>query len=255
MTTKRRNDSPLERLHDAGVSIWLDTSSRDLLETGEFERLLRDFAVTGATSNPTIFAKAIMGSNRYDEQIRSAVADGIADPQEVFFRLGLEDVRRAADLLRPTHARSAGTDGFVSFECTPDLADDTAATIEQAAALWCRLDRDNVMIKVPATAAGIRAIEELTRRGVNVNVTLLFSLERYDQVIEAYLRGLERRANGASRCPASARSRRSSFRASTPRRSGSSRPNPRFAAASRPPTPRAPTTSGASGSPPRAGSA
>ena len=178
----------IKRLQEAGVSIWLDTLSRELLETGEFERLISDFGVTGATSNPTIFAKAITGSDRYDDQLRSAVADGVVDPRELFLLLGLEDVRRAADVLR-----AAGADGFVSFECTPDLADDADATIDQALELWRRLDRDNAMIKVPATAAGIPAIEELTSRGVNVNVTLLFSLERYDQVIAAYLRGLARR--------------------------------------------------------------
>jgi transaldolase len=178
-----------QRLHDAGVSIWLDTLSRELLQSGEFERLLRDFAVTGATSNPTIFAKAITSSDRYDEQIRAAVRNGIVDPRELFFLLALDDVRHAADLLR-----AGGRDGFVSFECTPDLAHDSKGTIEQAMELWRRLDRANVMIKVPATPSGIPAIEELTRRGVNVNVTLLFSLERYEQVIDAYLTGLERRA-------------------------------------------------------------
>jgi transaldolase len=196
MTTTRHSPNDgrrLQRLHDTGVSIWLDTLSRELLDTGQFARLISDDAVTGATSNPTIFAKAITGSHRYDEQIRAAVGAGIRDPREIFFRLGLEDVRRAADLLQPAHAASAGTDGFVSFECTPDLADDTEGTIEQALELWQRLDRPNVMIKVPATAAGIPAIEELTDHGVNVNVTLLFSLERYEEVIEAYLRGLERR--------------------------------------------------------------
>jgi transaldolase len=197
MSTKRQSANPgrpLRRLHDTGVSIWLDTLSRELLDTGELARLVRDDAVTGATSNPTIFAKAITGSDRYDGQIRAAVTAGIRDPQELFFLLGLEDVRRAADLLQPAHASSAGTDGFVSFECTPDLADDTDGTIEQALELWQRLDRRNVMINVPATRAGIPAIEALTDRGVNVNATLLFSLERYAEVIEAYLRGLERRA-------------------------------------------------------------
>lgn len=183
----------LERLHDAGVSIWLDTLSRDLLESGEFERLVRDYAVTGATSNPTIFAKAITGSDGYDDQLRAAADAGMSEPREIFFELGLEDIRRAAEVLRPAYEASAGRDGFVSFECTPDLADDTQATIQQALELWRRLDRPNVMIKVPATAAGVPAIEELTARGVNVNVTLLFSVERYEQVIEAYLRGLERR--------------------------------------------------------------
>jgi transaldolase len=184
----------LQRLHEAGVSIWLDTLSRELLESGEFERLVREHAVTGATSNPTIFAKAITGSDRYDEQLREAAEAGKSNPQELFFELGLEDVGRAAGVLRPAYEASCGQDGFVSFECTPDLADDTEATIEQALGLWGRLDLPNTMIKVPATEAGAPAIEELTARGVNVNVTLLFSVDRYEQVIEAYLRGLERRA-------------------------------------------------------------
>jgi len=186
----------LARLHEAGVSIWLDTLSRELLDTGEFERLVRNFAVTGATSNPTIFAKAITGSDRYDDQLRELAREGRDDPQQIFFALGLDDVGHAADLLRPIYEDSAGRDGFVSFECTPDLADDTDATIAQALDLWARLDRPNVMIKVPATAAGVPAIEELTASGVNVNVTLLFSVGRYEEVIEAYLRGLEGRAKG-----------------------------------------------------------
>jgi transaldolase len=184
----------LKALHEAGVSIWLDTLSRELLDSGDFARLIADFRVTGATSNPTIFAKAITGSDRYDHQLRSLVASGVRDPQELFFELALDDVRRAADLLRPaTYDDSDGRDGFVSFECTPDLADDSEGTIAQALDLWGRLGRPNAMIKVPATEAGIPAIEELTARGVNVNVTLLFSVARYEQVIDAYMRGLERR--------------------------------------------------------------
>jgi transaldolase len=183
----------LGRLHDAGVSIWLDTLSRELLETGEFERLVRDCAVTGATSNPTIFAKAIAGSDRYDDQLRGVSESGETDPEAIFLDLGLEDIRRAAGILRRAYDESGGGDGFVSFECTPDLADDTEATIAQALELWGRLDMPNVMIKVPATEAGVPAIEELTASGVNVNVTLLFSIERYEQVIDAYLLGLERR--------------------------------------------------------------
>jgi len=183
----------LEQLRRAGVSIWLDTLSRELLDGGAFAALIAGCGVTGATSNPTIFAKAITGSDRYDEQLRSAVASGISAPQELFFELALEDIRRAADLLRPTYEASDGRDGFVSFECTPDLADDAAATIEQAEQLWNRLARPNVMIKVPATEAGIPAIEELTARGLNVNITLLFAVSRYGQVIDAYVAGLERR--------------------------------------------------------------
>jgi transaldolase len=183
----------LEQLHDAGVSIWLDTLSRELLDSGALARLITDCAVTGATSNPTIFAKAITGSDRYDGQLRTLTASGVRDPQELFFELALDDVRRAADLLRPAYEASDGRDGFISFECTPDVAYDTAATVEQALSLWARLARPNVMIKVPATDAGIPAIEELTARGVNVNITLLFSLARYEQVIDAYTAGIERR--------------------------------------------------------------
>jgi transaldolase len=185
----------LRALHDAGVSIWLDTLSRELLESGAFAAMIADDAITGATSNPTIFARAIGGSDRYDEQLRASVAAGINEPRELFFTIALDDVGRAADLLLPVHEASGGRDGYVSFECTPDLADDTTATVGQAVELWTRLARRNVMIKVPATGAGVPAIEELTARGVNVNVTLLFSVARYEQVIDAYMSGLERRAS------------------------------------------------------------
>jgi transaldolase len=189
----------LQALRDAGVSIWLDTLSRELLETGAFAALVADYSVTGVTSNPTIFAKAIKGSDRYDDQIRRLVTSGARDPQTLFLALALDDVRQAADVLRPSYDASDGQDGFVSFECTPDLADDTDGTIAQALELWRRLARPNVLIKVPATEGGIPAIEELTARGVNVNVTLLFSLARYEQVIEAYIAGLERRLEAGER--------------------------------------------------------
>jgi transaldolase len=180
----------LQELHDSGVSIWLDTLSRELLDSGDFAALIAESAVTGATSNPTIFAKAITTSDLYDDELRAV---GGRSSQERFFAIALEDVGRAADLLRPVHEAGGGRDGFVSFECTPDLADDAQATIEQALDLWRRLARPNVMIKVPATAAGIPAIEELTAHGVNVNITLLFSVARYERVIDAYVAGLERR--------------------------------------------------------------
>jgi transaldolase len=186
----------LDQLHEAGVSIWLDNLSRELLEGGEFRRLIDEYAVSGATSNPTIFAKAISGSRRYDEQLRLLADHGHElelSTQEVFFKLALQDVRHAAHMLRATHRRTKGRDGFVSFECTPDLADDAEGTVSQALDLWHRLDLPNGMIKVPATPAGVVAIEDLTAAGVNVNVTLLFSVQRYEEVIEAYLRGLERR--------------------------------------------------------------
>src|SRR3954453_2993008 len=196
------NDHPnprIRRLQQAGVSIWLDSLSRDLLESGRFAELIRDYGVTGATSNPTIFAKAITGSDRYGAQRRELSAAGLRNPQELFFALALEDVRAAAHELRATYDASLGCDGFVSFECTPDLANDADATVSQALDLWGRLAEPNVMIKVPATDAGLVAIKELTRLGINVNVTLLFAVERYEQVIDAYMAGLAaRRAAGDS---------------------------------------------------------
>jgi transaldolase len=191
--TRRKTDSRLHELHEAGVSIWLDTLSRDLLDSGDFMRLI-ERGVSGATSNPTIFAKAITGSSAYDQQLRKLARAGGSDPQELFFALALDDVHAAARALRAIYDRTEGADGFVSFECTPDVANDTEATIKQALELWGRLDQRNAMIKVPATAAGVPAIEQLTAQGLNVNVTLLFSLERYREVIDAYIAGLERRA-------------------------------------------------------------
>lgn len=191
------NDHPyprIRRLQQAGVSIWLDSLSRDLLQSGRFAELIRDYGVTGATSNPTIFAKAITGSDRYDAQLRELSGAGVRNPQEVFFALALDDVREAAHELRGAYDVSFGRDGFVSFECTPDLADDAHATVNQALELWARLAEPNVMIKVPATDAGLVAVKELTRLGLNVNVTLLFSVSRYEQVIDAYIEGLAARA-------------------------------------------------------------
>ena len=136
----------LQRLQEAGVSIWLDTLSRELLDTGAFAELISDYGVTGATSNPTIFAKAITHSDGYDGQLRKLAASGEHDLQELFFSLALDDVRAAARLLNPAYEASGGSDGFISFECTPDLADDTDATIAQATSLWQRLGQPNVMI-------------------------------------------------------------------------------------------------------------
>ena len=206
----------LQRLHDAGVSIWLDTLSRELLDSGAFAALIAGCAVTGATSNPTIFAKAITGSDRYDDQL--AAAAGRATRGSCSSRSRSTTSAAPPTCCARLRRAAAARDGFVSFECTPDLADDTEATVEQALELWSRLARPNVMIKVPATEAGVPAIEELTARGVNVNVTLLFSVARYEQVIDAYIA----RPRAAGRAPASPstrsrRSPRSSSRASTPR--------------------------------------
>jgi transaldolase len=189
----------LKQLHDAGVSIWLDTLSRELLQSGEFSAMIRDFSVTGATSNPTIFAQAITGSDLYDAELRERANSGEQGLRELFFAIALDDVREAARQLRSTYEESGGRDGFISFECTPDLADDTEATVTQASDLWERLAQPNVMIKVPGTTAGLPAVEELTRRGVNVNITLLFSVERYEQVIDAYQRGVRARADAGER--------------------------------------------------------
>jgi transaldolase len=174
------------------ISIWLDTLSRELIEGGGLAALMTERGVSGATSNPTIFAKAMSDTDRYDSQLRAELESGVDDPRDLFLALALEDVRRAAAIMRPLY--ETGHDGFVSLEVTPDVAYDTEATIEQALELWRRLDAPNVMIKVPATEPGVYAIEELTARGVNVNVTLLFAVSRYEHVIEAYMRGLERRA-------------------------------------------------------------
>jgi transaldolase len=186
----------VDRLRGAGVSIWLDDLSRELLETGMFADLVETFGVTGATSNPTIFAKAITGSSHYDEQLRSLIDRGILDSKVLFFELALEDVRQAALALRPAYDESHGRDGFVSFECTPDLANDAEATTMQALDVCRRIeDCPNVLIKVAATDAGIDAIQELTAGGVSLNVTLLFSQRRHQQAIDAYLNGLERRTD------------------------------------------------------------
>jgi transaldolase len=182
----------LSRLRAAGVSIWLDTLSRELLDSGRFERLVREHGVTGATTNPTIIERALADSSAYDDDLRR-LADQGASAKTAFFELALEDVRMAAEVLLPAPDDSAGQDGFVSFEVTPDLAHDPAGTVDQALAIWRRVNVPNLMTKVPATRPGLTAIERLTSFGVNVNVTLLFSLERYEQVIDAYLRGLERR--------------------------------------------------------------
>jgi transaldolase len=180
-------------LRSREVSLWLDTLSRDLLEDGGFAALIGDSGVTGATSNPTIFERAIRGSDRYDAQIADALAAGHDDAATLFRELTVEDVARAASLLAPTWEESRGDDGYVSVQCNPDLADDADATVADARDLWMRLAEPNVLIKVAATDAGIDAIEDLTAGGVSVNVTLLFSRRRYLQAIEAFMRGLERR--------------------------------------------------------------
>lgn len=189
----------LRGLHEAGVSIWLDTLSRELLQSGEFDRLIRECSVTGVTSNPTIFATSPrrspgLTSTTSSYEYPAPAVDTTCRSCSSRSRW-MMSARPLSCWARPTTKdKSDGRDGFISVECTPDLADDTEATITQATDLWQRLSQPNVMIKVPGTRAGLPAIEELTRRGVNVNITLLFSIERYEQVIDAYLQGLSARA-------------------------------------------------------------
>jgi transaldolase len=180
--------SRLHQLSALGQSVWIDFLSRELLEPGRLARAVAGDAVVGVTSNPTIFAKALSGGDAYDEQI--AASDG--DAKSAFLALAMRDVGRACDLLRPVWDRTEGGDGYVSIEVEPKLADDTAATIAQATHFHEAIARPNLLVKIPATDAGVPAIEEMTARGYSINVTLIFSLIRHRQVAEAYLRGLER---------------------------------------------------------------
>src|SRR6266508_1301154 len=183
--------SRLHRLAEYGQSVWIDFLSRDMLRNGELERRMRDDAVVGVTSNPTIFQKAISSGAAYDEQLREVLEEE-RDPKEIFLRLAIKDVEDALDLLRPVWDEGSGQDGYVSLEVDPNLASDTTGTIEEAQRLHETIDRPNLFVKIPATKAGLPAIEEMIARGRSINVTLIFSLERYAEVAEAYIRGLER---------------------------------------------------------------
>ncbi len=183
--------SRLHELSEQGVSVWFDTLSRELLETGELERMMRDDAVVGVTSNPTIFQKALAEGAWYDAQLRT-VSEHQSDPKEIFIELAVADIKAACDLLHPAFVRSNGIDGFVSIEVDPTLAYDRDATFDQALRLHGLVDRENVYVKIPATKPGLAAIEDSIARGTSINVTLIFSLRRYAEVAEAYIRGLER---------------------------------------------------------------
>jgi transaldolase len=180
-------------LRGAGQSIWLDFLRRGLITGGGLARLIREDGVTGVTSNPTIFALAIGESSDYDDAIACLAAQGRTSPIDVFYDLALDDVRMAADLFRPVYEETGGADGFVSFELEARLAHDSQQSIATAQRLVERIGRPNVMIKVPGTAEGVPVVEALTAAGINVNITLLFSVEMYQQVALAYLAGLERR--------------------------------------------------------------
>jgi transaldolase len=183
--------SRLHRLADYGQSVWIDFLSRDMLRSGELERRMREDAVVGVTSNPTIFQKAISAGDAYDEQLREVLQDE-TDPKEIFIRLAAQDIEDALDLLRPVWDGGGGRDGYVSMEVDPNLAYDTSGTIDEAQRLHETIDRPNLFVKIPATEPGLPAIEEMISRGRPINVTLIFSLQRYSEVAEAYIRGLER---------------------------------------------------------------
>jgi transaldolase len=183
--------SRLNELSARGVSVWIDSLSREMLETGELARLNREDTVVGVTSNPTIFQKAMAEGTWYDEQLKQVLREE-DDPKEIFLKLAVDDIRDACDLLAPEFERTAGIDGRVSLEVDPDLAYEREATFEQAMRFHEWVDRPNLYVKIPATKPGLAAIEDCIARGKSINVTLIFSLQRYAEVVEAYLRGLER---------------------------------------------------------------
>ncbi|MFN8188129.1 MAG: transaldolase [Gaiellales bacterium] len=186
-------DSPLHRLSALGQSVWIDFLSRDLLRSGALERAIEEDAVVGVTSNPTIFQKALSTGDAYDEQLGEALGQ-TSDAKELFVQLAARDVGDACDLLRPVWERTSGGDGYVSIEVDPRLAYDTEGTTAEAQRLHALIDRPNLFVKIPATRPGLPAIEDMIAKGKSINVTLIFSLKRYAEVAEAYVRGLERLA-------------------------------------------------------------
>lgn len=198
----------LERLHDAGQSIWLDDIDRTMLHDGDLARRIGDDVLTGMTSNPTMFEKALASGPAYDDQIRFEGRGVTA--YELFEQIATTDVRDACDLFRPVHERTGGADGYVSIEVSPELAYKTEASVAEATRLWAKVDRPNSMIKIPGTVEGLLAIRELTAAGINVNITLLFSRDMHRRVIDAYMAGLEDRV-GAGKPLSSIRSVASFF--------------------------------------------
>jgi transaldolase len=183
----------LQRLKDCGQSVWLDFIRRDLIVGGELRRLVEEDGIAGVTSNPTIFEKAIAASAEYDDGLRAAiVSHPDAAPAELFERLAVEDVQMAADVLRPVYDATDGADGFVSIEVSPDGARSTEGAIGEARRLWREVNRPNLLVKVPSSIVGIPAVETLVAEGINVNITLMFSIRHYEAVAQAYLRGLDR---------------------------------------------------------------
>jgi transaldolase len=187
--------SKVKKIHDYGQSIWLDFIDREIIRSGRLKQLITEDGVRGLTSNPAIFEKAISGSADYDADIAAMTKENISN-DDIFYRLAVKDIRQAADLLQSVYDEEIkGADGYVSLEVSPLLAMDTEGTINQARALWKLVDRKNVMIKIPGTQPGLAAIKTAISEGININVTLLFGLERYREVTEAYISGLEERLN------------------------------------------------------------
>lgn len=182
----------IEAIHELGQSLWLDFISRELLTSGELERLIKKDEVRGVTSNPTIFEQAIAKTDQYTDAIISSLSQG-RKAEEILDALILEDIRGAVELFLPQYQNTNGSDGFVSIEVNPDLAHDPERTLEEARRIWETVDRPNLMIKIPATELGISAIRQAITEGINVNVTLIFSRDRYTEVMDAYLSGLEQR--------------------------------------------------------------
>ena len=187
--------SKLHKLSELGQSVWIDYLSRDMLRSGELARMMREDAVVGVTSNPTIFQKAIAAGEAYDDQLREVLTEE-RDPKEIFLRLAIQDVSDALDLLRQVWDEGSGQDGYVSLEVDPTLAYDTEATTAEAVRLHKEVDKPNLFVKIPATKPGLPAIEDMIAKGKSINVTLIFSLERYEEVARAYIRGLERLVAG-----------------------------------------------------------
>jgi transaldolase len=188
------NATPVRHLAELGQSIWLDYVRRDMLNDGTLQRMIDDDGLRGMTSNPSIFDKAIAETEIYDAALHAELArDGRQSNQAIFFRLAIDDVRRAADQFAGVYASSGHSDGLVSLEVPPDLARDTEATVTEARSLWRQVERPNLMLKVPGTREGIPAVRELVDDGLNINITLLFSVERYREVLDAYLNALEAR--------------------------------------------------------------
>src|SRR2546429_9238978 len=183
--------TPLQQPADHGQSVWIGFLSRQLLHSGELARMMKEDAVVGVTSNPTIFQRAISQGSAYDEQLQELLGQE-TDPKEVFLQLSALDIAEACDLLRPVHDETGGLDGFVSWEVDPTLAYDREGTFEEMMRLHAWIDRPNLYVKIPATKPGLGAIEDAVAHGKSINVTLIFSLQRYGAVVEAYVRGLER---------------------------------------------------------------